>query len=291
MSTAPELEEVYPAAPDQLPPVPRYVAWNAKAHRLRVGVFLGLFLVPTGILAFGWLTGDELRALEDHGRSTTGEVTEKTTWSHKNSRTYRVRYSYEAAGRSYSNSADVSSNEYAAFTRGERCPVVYLEDKPNISYPGRPGPVLDRQNTTTVVMALFAAVAFAIWLGCVEFFVRRELWLAREGETAVGRIIERGTTQQRRQTLYWARHEYTSPSQQICSSWHYIPQLIWENLHPGLRVTLLFDPANPARHMPLYAFKYAYIAEEETEEQPPTEQELEQQIEQPQEGEGEDATA
>jgi hypothetical protein len=253
-------ESPYPAPPDQVPPAPRPVAFNRNARLLRTGVLGGLLLVPNAILAFAWFSGEELRQLEDHGQTTIGRVVNTRVSSSRRSTNYRVDYSYEVSGRAFRSVADVTKQEFGQHRLSAECVVTYLPELPASNCLGRPGPLLDRRTNGFIILAVVAAVGLGFWMLGVETSLRRERFLAREGEATVGRVSERGTTAAKNRTLYWVRHEFTSPSDDLVSSWDYVPPTIWERLTPGTLITLLYDPANPKKHLPLYAFRYAYIA-------------------------------
>jgi hypothetical protein len=257
------LEEPYPVDPESLPPTPRAIAWNRKARVLRAAVIAGLMLGPNAILLGGWFSGEDLRELEARGHVTNGQITETTIRHHRRSREYVVAYSYEVNGQDHRRTVRVSPEEYGRHSRGKPCEVTYLPDRPDVSYPGNPGPPLGRHNETTVVFATMAVVGLAIWLTCVVYVLRRERFLVREGESVVGRVTDRGQQRRKQRTVYYVYHEFQSPAEQTVTSWHYVPQSLYETLQPGQRITVLYDPANPKRHLPLYAFKYAYIRHHE----------------------------
>ena len=92
--------------------------------------------------------------------------------------------------------------------------------------------------------------------------------MAEQGEPIVGVVTERGTTRGKNQTIYWVRHRFTSPAHawpadESITSWHNVPFGIWQKLYQGMQITILFDPANVRRHLPLYAFRYVYIREDQ----------------------------
>jgi hypothetical protein len=255
--------EPYPVDPGCLPPTPRAIAWNRKARLLRTAVIAGLMLGPNAILLGGWFSAEDLRELEARGRVANGQIKETTIRHHRRSREYVVTYSYELNGRDYRRTVSVSPGEYARHSRGKPCEVTYLPDRPDVSYPGDPGPPLGRHNETTVVFATMAAIGLAIWLARVVYVLRRERFLAREGEPIVGKVTDRGEERRKQQTVYYVYHEFRSPAEQTVTSRDYVPRSLYEILRPGQRVTVLYDPANPNRHLPLYAFKYAYIRHDE----------------------------
>ncbi len=261
----PELwsEVPYPAPPERLPPVPRGVAWNTRARWLRTGVVAGLLFAPNALLVWGWDSGKDLRELAARGETITGKVVEKTFYLSRGGTVHKVDYSFEVRGRDYRDTANVSPEEFPTYSRGGPFRVTYLKDQPATHCPGHPGPLLQRHNENFVYYALVAAAIFGAALGWVEFRLRRERFLAREGEPAVGRVTERGTTRTKNRTLYWVSHAFTAPDGEPLTGWHYVTSPIYEQLRPSARVTLLFDPARPQRHLPLYAFEYAYIVEDQ----------------------------
>jgi hypothetical protein len=263
MLTDPAIEGPYPAGPECLPPAPRRVAWNSRARWLRTAAWVSFLFAPNIILAWGWQSGEDLRALVAEGKSTFGRVADVRTSTSRGGRTYHVGYTFEVAGTDYHGRTTVPGSDFATFIRGHQCPVTYLPQRPETNYPGRPGPELQRHNQAAVSLALIAGIGLGIWLVSLEFAVRRECDLARNGEPAVGRVTDHGQSRGRNQTYYWVQHEFKSAADEVITDWHYVPLRLWETLRPGLSITLLFDPARPRRHLPLYAFKYAYIVEEE----------------------------
>jgi hypothetical protein len=261
--TGSNLEGPYPAGPERLPPSPRAVALNNKARTLRASALAGFLLVPNAILAWGWVSGEDLRDLEARGQTVTGQTTGMTYHFSRRTKIYKVEYAYEVRGRNYRNSTEVTALEYSTFTLKHACSVTYLPENPQVSYPGRPGPPLQRHNEMTVVFAALAGGILAVLLTALEIGVRRERYLAREGEPVVGHITDRGTSRARNRTNYWVYHEFISPADEPITAWHYVPAFLWERLRPGLSVTILYDPANAKRHLPLYAFKYAFVVEQE----------------------------
>jgi hypothetical protein len=256
------IDSPYPASPERIPPPPRRVAWNSKARWLRTAAWASLLFAPNIILLCSWQAGEDLRALVARGQRTFGRVDDVHMSSSRGGRSYRVQYTYEVAGASYHARTIVRASEVASFSRGHQCLVTYLPDQPKTNFPGRPGPELERRNETAVAFALLAVIGLAVWVICLEYAVRRELYLAREGEPAVGRVIERGSVRSKNQIHYWVRHHFKSATNEHVSDWHYVPSSLWGTLRPGLAITLLYDPEQPRRHLPLYAFKYAYIVEE-----------------------------
>jgi hypothetical protein len=258
----------YPAPPDRLPPVPRRVAWNNKARWLRTGLVAGLLFAPNAILAWGWQTGNDLRELEARGETISGKVLDKTFYLTRGETVRKVVYSFEVRRREFKDVANLSAEEFAACHREGPISVTYLRDRPAAHCTGHPGPQLQLHNAAYAKYALIAAAGCAVVLAWFEFRLRRERFLARQGEAALGRITERGTSRAKNRTLYWVSHAFTAPDGQPLTGWHYVPSPLWERLRPSTRVTLLYDPAHPGRHLPLYAFEYAYIVEDVSAEWP-----------------------
>jgi hypothetical protein len=252
----------YPAGPESLPPTPRRVAWNNRARWLRTIAWAGLLFAPNIILLWARETGEDLRALDARGIHTLARIDDVRASTTKRVRYYNVRYTFAVAGTSYHGQRTAQASEFPNAAAGRQWPVTYLPDKPETNFPGRPGPELRKHNETAVFLALLATFGFAVWVACLEFTVRRERFLAREGEPAVGRIIARGETRSKNGVQYWVRHQFTSPGNDFLTDWHYVPRSLWETLRPGLAVTLLYDPERPGKHLPLYAFKYAYIVDD-----------------------------
>jgi hypothetical protein len=59
---------------DYLPPPPRPVSLNPRGRWTRVGFRAALLLVPNFLLWIGHNSGEDLRELAAHGRSTTGHI-------------------------------------------------------------------------------------------------------------------------------------------------------------------------------------------------------------------------
>jgi hypothetical protein len=257
------IDEPYPARPETIPPAPRQVAYNTRARRLRTVATLCFLLVPNAFLGWGWASGNDLRALVDHGKGTFGRVTETSISYARSGRIYHVGYTYDVDGTTYHERTTPGADEYASFVRGRTCLVTYLPEQPRTNYPGRPGPELQRRNQAAVSLAVFMAVGLGAWRVWLEVTMRREFALARDGEPFVGRVVDVGQTRGKNRMYYWAAHAFQSPSDEPVSDWHYLPRGVWDHLRAGKSITLLYDTANPRRHLPLYAFKYAFICEEQ----------------------------
>ncbi len=259
----------YPAGPERLPPIPRPVALNPRARRLRAAALLALLILPNVFLFWGRTAGEPLRALVNGGQMTRGRVTRKsTTHQSRGGTTYRVAYVFEAGGREYHAEPVVTQAEYSALSLDAPCDVCYLPGHPDTNCPGNPETQLRRHNTTAVAVALVFGVMCAVWLGWVQFAIGKEWRLAREGEPAVGWVADRGTTRTKNGMTYWVSHQFVSPADETPSGRHNVPYAVWQQLTPGMRVTLLYDPANARRHLPLYAFRYARIVDEPLEDAP-----------------------
>jgi hypothetical protein len=256
-----EFDAPYPAELSRIAPGPRTVGLNRRARFTRAVLVCALLFAPNGILAFGWIMGEDLRDLEERGKPVLGRVTEKASASRRGGATYQIGYTYEVNGREFHNRRPVSIADYNAVERESSYLVTHLPDRPETHTPGRPGPALEQHNEASIRFALVASAILAVLCVGFEFALRRERLLARDGEPAIGKVTERGTTKTRNRLLRWVRHEFISPAQETVTDWHYVPEALWDKLRPGLRITLLYDLANPKRHLPLYAFEYAYIIE------------------------------
>jgi hypothetical protein len=252
----------YPAGPDRLPPTPRHVAWNKRARWQRTAAWACLLFAPNIILLWAREAGEDLRALVARGQHTLARVDDVRVSNSKGGRFCNVHYTFEVAGIRYRGQRTARAGEFPNIAKGLQWPVTYLPDRPETNFPGLPGPELQKQNQTAVFLAVLTTFGCAVWVICLEFAVRRERFLAREGEPTIGRIVERGETRSKNGVQYWVRHQFMSSPDEHVTDWHYVPRSLWETLRPGLAVTLLYDPERPGRHLPLYAFKYAYIVED-----------------------------
>jgi hypothetical protein len=59
---------------DYLFPSPRSASLNQRTRWWRIGLLAAVLLAPNLVLGIGYMSGEDLRALAEHGRSTTGQI-------------------------------------------------------------------------------------------------------------------------------------------------------------------------------------------------------------------------
>jgi hypothetical protein len=139
---------------------------------------------------------------------------------------------------------------------GASCTVTYLPRDPAIHCLGSADQRLHMHIHSTILSTAIIALVLAGALGWIEWSTRRELHLARVGETTEGRIVERVTSQGRNRTIYRARYQFETPAGMRWMGWVSVSYSLWQYLLPGTAVTVLYDPDHPGRHCPAFGFRY-----------------------------------
>jgi hypothetical protein len=254
----------YPIAPESLPPSPRPVEFTAKARWMRSGFWAGLLLAPNLILYFGYNYAADLRALADRGQVLSGQVASKRTQYHsRGGSTYHVAYSFTAGGRKWTGDGDVSFKEFQTLAEGASCSVTYLPEQPSTNCLGEATPRLNSLNRKILLYAVIVAILFGYFVVVHEYKLSREKWLARYGIAVVGWITSRDKRASwnsrygnNRKTAYWVHYRFSLPNDKRVDSWAYLSQDAWEYLFPQTPATILYDPEDPPRSLPLCAFRY-----------------------------------
>lgn len=141
--------------------------------------------------------------------------------------------------------------------------MTYLPRHPEIHCLGRADESLASHNRNANTIALTMAVTFALLLFWVEFMLRRELRLARIGETTEGQILDKKRNEGRNRTTYSVRYLFDAPDGQR-SGWQTVGGILWGYLQPGTAITVLYDPDHPERHRPSFGFSLVqFLAEPE----------------------------
>ena len=233
------------------PPPPRRAGWTPQAQLGRGLLLTALLVVPNVALWLGYRDGQPLRALCNHGRPAAARVLHKSSERRgKGGTWYYATYTFEAGGRSYSFKTHVSREMYDSLADGGACPVTYLPSRPETHCLGRPEPILSGHNQGWVTGA--AVVAALLWLGftCLEWSLRRELWLARHGEAVIGGVLDQGKVRMKNSLSYWVSYAFFAPDGPRSGTVD-VPGAAWLSLTPGTELVVLYDPERPGRHRPL----------------------------------------
>ncbi|HTU92314.1 MAG TPA: hypothetical protein VMF69_19690 [Gemmataceae bacterium] len=140
--------------------------------------------------------------------------------------------------------------------------MTYLPRDPNVHSLGSAQPLLQSHYQAANVIAWTLSLVFAFLLLFVEIRARRELRLACIGEVTEGRIIEKTMSTGKNRTTYWVRYRLDTPDQQRRTGWVWIGPLLWESLHYGALIAVLYDPEHPGRHRPSFGFRYVHFLAE-----------------------------
>jgi hypothetical protein len=239
------------------------VAPGFRGRLVRAACWVAFLGLPNLILFVGHAVEQPLRELTARGVCGQGSVLGKRiVYRSKGGSTHFVRYSYTVGGRSFTREDSVSPQDHAGLNEGSSCQVYYLPDHPETCCLGRPGPQLQRGIASVLFLAGIAGGICAGFLVYFEARFRRERALAREGEPILGRITDHGVAKSKNGVRYWARYCFTASDGEERTSWHYIPQFVYDELPLGIPVTVLVAPVNAGRHLPLYAFKDVRILQE-----------------------------
>ena len=177
-----------------------------------------------------------------------------------------MRFTFKVDGCSYNGTDSIDGETYQMCgikpshkgnkCDGASCLVTYLPSDPAIHCLGPAEPRLQLHNQSTLLSAGMIALVLAGILGWIEWSVRRELCLARVGEPAEGRIVERMTRRGRNRTIYRVRYQFETPAGMRWAGWASASRPLWEQLLPGTVVTVLYDRQHPGRHCPAFGFRY-----------------------------------
>lgn len=140
--------------------------------------------------------------------------------------------------------------------------MTYLPRNPDINCLGAADERLRIHNQTVNTIAVVLALGFAFLLGWVEINARRELRLARLGELAEGRVIERTVNKRRNRIVYWLRYQFDAPDGVGRIGWISVAQPLWEHLSLGTSLAVLHDPDDLDRHRPSFGFRFVEFATE-----------------------------
>jgi hypothetical protein len=143
--------------------------------------------------------------------------------------------------------------------------VTYLPRHPEIHCFGPAQERLEDHNRTINTIALSLAIGFSLLLFWVEYSLRWELRLGRNGETTVGRIIARTSEKGRNRTIYRVQYQFDAPDAPRlgCAT---VGESLWGHLHFGTPITVLYDPDHPGRHRPSFGFRLVQFRAEPEEE-------------------------
>jgi hypothetical protein len=242
-----------PGSVEGLPPPPRRAEWTPQARLGRGLLLAALVVVPNVALWFGYRDGQALRDLRDQGRPASARVQRKSWESGgKGGKRYYAEYAFEAAGRTYSVKTQVSPDLFDSLAEGGACPVTYLPSRPYTHCLGRPEPILRGHNRGWLTGAGVVAAALGLAFACLEWGLRRELRLARQGEAVVGRVLDRGTVRMKNGLSYWVSYAFAAADGPRSGTAD-VPGGAWLSLAPGAELAVLYDPERPRHHRPLLA--------------------------------------
>lgn len=143
--------------------------------------------------------------------------------------------------------------------------MTYLPRHPEINCLGPADQSLASHYRTSNIYAAMLAVVFSCLFLWVEFSLRRELSLARIGETAEGQIIGKKCTTGRNRTTYRVRYLFEAPDG-TRSGWQTVGSHLWACLSEGAAITVLFDPDHLDRHRPSFGLRFVQFLPETEEE-------------------------
>jgi hypothetical protein len=241
-----------PGSAAGLPPPPRRAEWTPAARLGRRLLLAALLVVPNIALWLGYRDGRALRALCDHGQPVAARVLSKSWQSGKGGGRYYVEYTFEAGGRARAFKTQATRDLFDSLVEGGACPVTYLPSRPETHCLGRPEPILRAHNQGWLCGAAVVAALLGIGLTCLEWSLRRELRLARQGEAVVGRVLDLGKVRMKNGMRYWVSYAFLAPDGPRNGT-HDVPGAAWLSLAPGAELAVLYDPERPRRHRPLVA--------------------------------------
>ena len=116
----------------------------------------------------------------------------------------------------------------------------------------------DHQRSLTIGFALGALLAFVIWF-FVDNPLRRELRLARRGETVLGNIVSLGKGRGRRPVVIVVYRFRTSAGAEVPGECRLPRRFPAETLVVGAEIEILYDPKNQANNKPRLGLEYVDV--------------------------------
>jgi hypothetical protein len=151
----------------------------------------------------------------------------------------------------YADRTEVASQAYESVPVGGPCEVRYREAEPSYHRLEAPAPSGPPQRARDV-WPIFLLLESLLVAGLLIFkrVVCRERALARDGEVAAARIIERGQEPggSKSPPRYWVRYEFLGPAGRTESGRRFLPQPVWDLYTVGAAVPLLFTTEPRLRH-------------------------------------------
>jgi hypothetical protein len=164
------------------------------------------------------------------------------------------------AGTTYRGRESLEGETKAAAVTSRTVPITYLPRDPRIHCVGSPRQRLQSHQDATGAIAVVLPLGCLVGLGVVELCARRELRLARLGETVLGRVIEKGMHKEGARKVCRIRYQIDTPDGSARTGWAAVGPVLWESLHSGSPVTVVYDPDNPGHHRPTFSFRYVRFA-------------------------------
>lgn len=143
--------------------------------------------------------------------------------------------------------------------------MTYLPRQPKIHCLGPADERLASHYRTANTIAVTMAVTLSVLLFWLEFNLRRQLRLARIGETAEGQVLDKRRNEGRNRTTYSVRYLFDAPDGQR-SGWQTVGGVLWGCLQIGTAITVLYDPDHPDQHRPSFGFHLVQFLAEPDEE-------------------------
>ncbi|HEU4753858.1 MAG TPA: DUF3592 domain-containing protein [Armatimonadota bacterium] len=234
------------------PPRAVRLTQDARASRWvwRVGALLVLGLV----CAAGWSNAEQLRALRDHGATTTGQI----TWLHERRPSRGARfwldYQFPTPRGWIHHQAAVSEADYRRHYEGEPVLVTYLPERPAVARLGRvDGARLREQQRAFEAAALVVGALMAALMGWAEWDLRRQWLIASWGVPAVARVERVSSVPGDRS--FPVRYAFTLPGGRTVTGKARLPRRLRCRTFAGDPIAILYHPNRLALNAPIASLR------------------------------------
>jgi len=243
---------------------PRRVSFTKSALLLRAFLIVALLvsIILTPIYALKDI--HHLGYLISNCRPVQGEITGRTTKIEKLYTAYYLTFSYAVHGRSFDGVERVPEEDYEMNSKGSPITLAYLPQNPTVHFIGTiTGDTMRVGITNWIGRALVIVGFFAVFALGNELGLRNQWNLLRCGKTARASVIS-----------MWARRGNWGPSassisyRMTCHFWtgqeeiskqFIVTGSIYEQVHVGDHVTIVFDKRNPQNCLPYKAFSDVFL--------------------------------
>lgn len=261
------MNEPLPNLPPELKLAPPRIV--AKGWRTRVArwTFLSLaLLAPAGLCVGAYFAQQTLKALKDHGQTTTGRVVDKRPPKKKESPA--LVYEYEVAGAKYRVSETQSREVWAATNLGAETQVVYLPEKPGSAYTKDDFDAAGDTAPTAVALGIVALILFLI-AAPFWFYIERKFGklarLASDGLPVAALVTHVARFGAASHNQWVVKYQFTTPEEGSREGKSYVNGADLEHIGDlGATTIVLYEPGRESNYelYPTVAKQYRIVVDE-----------------------------